>query len=86
MAWKYHFDDGPEKSLECADSLYQIAAMAAFSQEQIKKLPDLTVSDSKKYTGHVLKIWNSDVSGEFGPYLYGIGLNESGGLTIITLI
>lgn len=86
MAWRYTFDGGPEKGLDCKASQYCLAAMAAFANETIEKLPTIKGPGTFPYDGHVLVIWNDKLIPEYGPYHYGIGLNECVSLTIVTLL
>jgi hypothetical protein len=85
MGWRYTFDDGPEKALpdDVIVGIYQLAAMAAFSREKVERLPPINVPGIEPYSGHVLKLWVPRlVTAGYGPYAYGIGLNQCGGLTI----
>ncbi len=85
MAWRYTFDGGPENDLDCESGLYAIAAMAAFSREGVKMFPEIRVPGFEPYTGHVLTLWDTDLLPDYGPYEYGIGFNQCGGLTISSL-
>ena len=85
MAWRYTFDSGPEKPLTCKASLYVLAAMYAFGQELVEKLPTVKMG-IHDYDGHTLTIWDDKLVPEYGPYQYGIGLNEAQSLTIVTLL
>ena len=84
MAWRYTFDGGPEKPLD-ASSIYQIAAMKAFTQEDITLLPILGGAGIKPYDGHVLKLWDDDLVDSYPPSLYGLGWAEYGCLQIAML-
>lgn len=84
MAWRYKFDGGPEKSVASPSGLYVLAAMRAFSQEAVEKLPTITMG-SHPYDGHVLKLWDDKLIPDYGPYHYGIGLNEAQSLIIVNL-
>jgi hypothetical protein len=84
MAWRYTFETGPEKPLKCKVTIYVIAAMRAFAQENIEKLP-LVKMGIHPYDGHVLTLWDDKLVPEYGPYRYGIGLNEAGSLTIVNI-
>lgn len=85
MAFRYTFDDGPEKTLKTVFTMYALAAMAAFAKEKVEKLPSVQFG-THAYDGHVLKIWSPDLVPEYGPYHYGIGLNEAQSIVIVTLI
>lgn len=84
MAWKYTFDGGPEKGVECASGLYALAALRAFAQENIEKLPAVKMG-VHDYDGHVLVLWDDKLVPHYGPYKYGIGWNEAVSLTIVNL-
>lgn len=85
MAWKYKFDGGPEKNLDCTSSLYAVAVMAAFSKEDLNLFPTINVPGFEPYQGHILIIWDDELLPDYGPYRYGIGYNQCGGLTITTV-
>lgn len=85
MPWRYSFDGGPEKDLDCTSTLYALAAMAAFSREDVHKFPTINVPGFEPYQGHVLKLWDPGLLPDYGPYFYGIGYNQCGGLTIASL-
>lgn len=82
MAWRYKFDDGPEKPLACESTLYAVAAMSAFGQEKIEKMPTITSPGIFPYEGHVLTLWDDRLVPTYGPYKYGIGFNECGSLIV----
>jgi hypothetical protein len=84
MAWRYTFDGGEEKSFDCASSLYVLAAMAAFAAETVDRLPEVS-GGIHLYDGHVVVLWNDSVAPEYGPYKFGIGLNQYGSITIPSL-
>lgn len=89
MSWRYTFDDGPERDLDCPFSEYMLAAMVAFSRENVQKMPMINVPsrrDDGKYDGHVLKIWDDKLLPEYGPSYYGIGYNQCVSLTITVLV
>ena len=85
MPWRYSFDGGPEKDLNCDSTLYALAAMAAFSAEAVTMFPTMNVPSFEPYRGHVLKLWDPELLPDYGPYHYGIGYNQCGGLTINSL-
>lgn len=85
MAWRYTFDGGPEKSLPCEATHYSLAAMAAFSRENLRLFPTIIVPGIEPYKGHVLRLWDDLLVPDYGPYQYGIGFNQCGGLTICTV-
>lgn len=85
MPWRYSFDGGPEKDLACDSSLYARAAMAAFSREEVTLFPTINVPGFEPYRGHQLKLWDPALLPDYGPYFYGIGYNQCGGLTITSL-
>lgn len=85
--WHYRFDGGPEKTVSTPSGLYQTGVMAAFAQEDVKKLPTLRCpSVNAPYDGHVLEIWVPDLLPDHGPYFYGIGVNPCGALTVGTAL
>lgn len=85
MAWRYKFDDGPEKPLEIKSTLYCVAAMAALSREDINLLPDHPAEFGiHPYKGHKLELWDDELLPDYGPYFYGLGMIK-GHLSIITL-
>lgn len=83
--WRYTFDGGPEKDLECSSTLYSLAAMAAFSREDVQKFPTINIPGFEPYHGHILTLWDPGLLPDYGPYKYGIGYNQCGGLTIIPI-
>ena len=85
MGWRYSFDGGPEKDLACSSTLYACAAMAAFSAEDVTLFPTINVPGFEPYQGHKLRLWDPDLLPDYGPYFYGIGYNQCGGLTIVVL-
>ena len=85
MTWRYTFDDGPEKALDCPYSQYTLAAMRAFACEWITKMPDVKSPGIEPYDGHVLKLWDEDLIPTYGPYRYGVGYNECGSLVIVNV-
>lgn len=85
MAWRYTFDDGPEKPLDITSTLYALAAMAAFSREDVKQFPTINVPGFEPYQGHILTLWDDELLPVNGKYLYGIGYNQCGSLTISPL-
>jgi hypothetical protein len=84
MGWRYKFDGGPEKAVDCASGLYVLAALKAFAQEPVEKLPTIKMG-VHGYDGHMLTLWSTEVVPEYGPYNYGIGLNEAQSLLIVNL-
>lgn len=82
MAWRYTFDGGPEKPLECASTLYALAAMAAFAREEVTKMPTIKVPGKSPYKGHVLSLWDDKLVDYYPAHRYGIGFNQCGGITI----
>ena len=85
MAWRYTFDGGAEKPLE-ASSLYQVAAMAAFTREPLFNIPQLEPGGGvKRYSGHVLKLWDDKLADQYPPNLYGLAWDEYGCLKICIL-
>lgn len=85
MAWRYKFDDGPTKEFDAPSTIYTVAAMAAFARESVTQLPTINVPGVEPYQGHVVTIWDDELAPEYGPYRYGIGINQCGGLTICHL-
>ena len=83
--WRYTFDGGPEKDLDCTSTLYALAAMAAFSREDVHRFPMINVPGFEPYSGHVLTLWDPGLLPDHGPCQYGIGYNQCGGLTITSL-
>lgn len=83
MAWRYTFDGGDEKPLE-ASSLYQVAAMAAFSRESVQRIPEVA-EGVHKYDGHVLKLWDDKLVDLYPPTHYGLGWDAYGCLKICIL-
>lgn len=85
MAWRYTFDGGAEKPLE-ASSLYQVAAMTAFTREELTRIPNVLPGYGiKPYDGHVVKLWDTELVDLYPPSLYGLGCDECGGLKILLL-
>lgn len=84
MAWRYTFDGGEEKPLE-ASSLYQVAAMTAFTRENITNIPQVEGRGVRPYDGHVLKLWDTELVDMYPPTLYGLAWDEYGCLKICIL-
>lgn len=84
MAWRYTFDGGEEKAVECSSGLYAIAALRAFAQEAVEKMPAVRMG-SHAYDGHVIVLWDDKLVPHYGPYRYGIGWNEAMSLIIVNL-
>jgi hypothetical protein len=85
LAWRYTFDGGPEQELD-ASSIYQVAAMAAFSREAITRLPNVPPGPGiKSYDGHVITLWDDLLVDLYPPSLYGLGFDEFGCLKILML-
>lgn len=82
--FRYTFDGGAEKTVNCHASQYRLAALYAFAKERIERLPEVRMG-SHDYDGHILKIWIEDLVPDYGPYFYGIGSNEAGSIVIVTL-
>lgn len=86
MAWRYTFDGGEEKPLE-ASSLYQVAAMTAFTREQLTNIPQLEAGPRWKvnYGGHVVKLWDDKLVDAYPATHYGLAWDEYGCLKICIL-
>ncbi len=87
MAWRYTFDDGPEKGLECVSSLYMVAAMTAFAVEGVTNLHTEPPGDAliKPYAGHVVKLWDDQLVNDYPPTLYGCCIDQFSNLKIVGL-
>lgn len=83
MAWRYTFDDGPEKDLKCASSRYLVAAMTAFANEGVTDLHVEPPGMVKDYRGHVVKLWDTELVDDYPPTLYGLTLDEFSNLKIV---
>ena len=81
----YKFDGGPERQVSCAATTYDAGALAAFGRERVTKFPKVEVPGISEYDGHVLEIWSPRVLPDYGPYLYGIGYNQCGSITITSV-
>lgn len=84
MAWRYKFDGGPEKALDFKSSLYVMAALRAFSQEDVRHMPTIRPGVAE-YTGHTLELWDDELVDVYPASIYGIGFNECGSATMPVL-
>lgn len=86
MAWRYTFDDGPEKPLDNPTTLYSVAAMAAFAAEEIRFLHTLKEGFGiNDYEGHIVKLWDTELADLYSPSIFGLAYNVCGTLTLPTL-
>jgi hypothetical protein len=86
MAWRYTFDDGPEKAIDVSTTLYMLAAMQAFAREAVTDLHCLPPGGGlNPYKGHVLKLWDDKLLPQYPPTLYGIALDQYSDLKIVGL-
>ena len=82
MAWRYTFDDGPERDLPVATTLYSVAAMSAFAREEIRLLPMIVSPGIEPYDGHVVTLWDDELLPTYRPTMYGLAYNQCGTLTL----
>lgn len=87
MAWRYTFDDGPEKDLACKSSLYMVAAMTAFAVEGVTDLHTEPVSGAiKDYRGHVVTLWDTDLVDQYPATRYGLCMDQFSNLKVVGIV